>query len=117
MARPRARWLVIAIVVALAVTGYFAYPYAVVAGLARSIAGAETEEAETAALCRANRAFHSGWAPTYSVATRDANGAELRPWQDGTYAQVAAITLTWATGQSVDRTLLTRDGLSCVFGE
>ncbi|WAS89804.1 hypothetical protein [Nannocystis punicea] len=117
MARPRARRLVLTIVACLAVGAYFVYPYAVVAYLARSIAAATTAEAETAALCRANQWFHAGRTPTYSVATHDRDGAELRPWQDGSYDRVAKVTLTWMTGQSVERVLLTRDGLDCVFGE
>lgn len=117
MARPRARKLVIAIVVGIVVGAYFVYPYAMVAYLARAIAAATTASEETEALCRANHWFHSGWAPTYSVATRDRDGAALRPWQDGAYERVAAVTLSWRTGQSVSRELLTREGLSCVFGE
>jgi hypothetical protein len=117
MTRPRARRYVLALVACVAVVGYFLYPYAVVAYLARSIAGATTASAETEALCQANRWLHAGRAPTYSVTTRDAGGADLRPWQDGSYERVASVTLTWMTGQSVTRTLLTRDGLDCVFGE
>ncbi|PCC67176.1 hypothetical protein SAMN02745121_09036 [Nannocystis exedens] len=102
----------IAVALALAAAVYFLHPYAVVAYLARSIAAATTASGETEALCRADRWVRPGRAPTYPVGTRDR--AALRPWQDGSYERVAAVTLTWTTGQSVTRELPTRDGLSCV---
>lgn len=111
------RFVVVLVVGIVGVAVYFAYPYVVVGYLKRGIEAATTAEAETAALCRANHWVHSGFAPTYQVGARDAGGAELRPWQDGGYDRVAAVTLTWSTGQAVDRTLLTREGLGCVFGE
>ena len=106
------------VVAAVGLVGvYFASPYVAVGYVARAIAGAATPEAEAEALCRANRWVHSGFTPTYSVATRDAAGVDLRPWQDGNYKSVAEVELTWSTGQVVRRVLLGRDGLGCVFGE
>lgn len=101
----------------LAAALYLLYPHAVVAYLARSIAAATTAEEETAALCQANRWLHRGLAPTYSVTARDARGLDLQPWRDGSYDRVAAVTLRWTTGRAVERTLLAREGLACVFGE
>jgi hypothetical protein len=115
MLRLHARKLVI--LVCLIAACDFVHPYLAIAYLQRTIAGATSASAETEALCRANRWFHSGYTPTYDVTTRDADGAELRPWQDGSYERVAWVRLTWSTGQSVERTLLTRDALGCVFGE
>lgn len=85
--------------------------------LAAEITDATTEDAELEALCRANRWVHRGLTPTYQVDCRDASGAALRPWEDGRYDDVAAITLRWTSGQEVERELLSTRPLSCVFGE
>ena len=84
---------------------------------AGELAQPHPEDAELEALCRANRWFHRGLTPTYQVSCRDASGAELRPWEDGRYDDVAAITLRWRSGHEVDRQLLSTRPLSCVFGE
>lgn len=117
MPRPARVLGTVGVFVGLTAALYLLYPHAAVAYLARSIAAATTAEDETAALCQANRWVHRGLAPTYSVTARDAQGAELRPWLDGSYDRIAAVTLTWTTGRAVERTLLSREGLSCVFGE
>lgn len=91
---------------------YLVGPY-----LARSIASAETPEAELDALCRANRWAHSGLAPGYSVEAFDADGSEFQPWKTGDWERVSAVTIHWKTGTSVSRALLDRKPLSCLFGE
>jgi hypothetical protein len=105
--------LVAVVVAALLLLG----PRVAVSYLAAEIADATTEDAELEALCRANRWVHRGLTPTYQVSCRDASGAELRPWEDGRYDDVVAITLRWMSGQEVERQLLSTRPLSCVFGE
>lgn len=113
-----ARLLALAFVVALAgVVWVFLVPTLAIAYLRAEIADAETVAAESEALCRANRWFHSGLTPTYGVECRDAEGREVRPWEDGRYGQIAVITIKWTSGQAVERRLLSREPLGCVFGE
>ncbi|MEZ4385360.1 MAG: hypothetical protein R3A79_28795 [Nannocystaceae bacterium] len=101
--------------VALAVFGLG--PRIAVAYVADAIASAATEDEELEALCRANRWVHRGLTPTYQVSCRDASGAEVRPWEDGRYDDVAALTLRWSSGREVERALLSARPLACVFGE
>lgn len=104
----------------LAVVGAIAFllsPSLAVALVSRSISEAKDPAAETEALCRANKWVQAGLIPSYSVRTRDAAGNEIRPWLDGGYDRVAVVILSWPTGQSVERKLLSHQGLECVFGE
>ncbi|MCA9688196.1 MAG: hypothetical protein R3A51_16280 [Nannocystaceae bacterium] len=85
--------------------------------LRHAIASAANEEDEREALCRANRWVHAGFTKTYSVECEDAEGGELRPWQDGAYDRVAVVRLRWTNGVSVERRLISTKPLDCVFGE
>lgn len=57
------------------------------------------------------------WTYGYSVETADANGVKFRPWVTGDYERVAIVRIRWENGSISERTLLTPDSLSYIFGE